>query len=183
MKVFGLAGWSGSGKTTLVTRLLPELIARGLKVSTMKHAHHRFDVDQPGKDSYVHRCAGATEVLVASANRWALMHEHRGAPEPTAAELMRQMTPVDLLLIEGFKREPHPKIEVYRQANGKPLLHPDDTHIVAVASDVALPEAPLPVLSIDDIAAIADFIIGHCGLQAKTSRQPAAVGAPLPAES
>src|SRR5213593_2831466 len=115
MKVFGLAGWSGSGKTTLVTRLLPELIARGLKVSTLKHAHPRFDVDQPGKDSYVHRCAGATEVLVASADGWALMHEHRGAPEPAAAELMRQMSPVDLLLIEGFKREPHPKIEVYRQ--------------------------------------------------------------------
>ena len=106
MKIFGLAGWSGSGKTTLTARLLPALIARGLTVSTMKHAHHNFDIDQPGKDSYVHRMAGASEVLVASANRWALMHEHRGAPEPSAAELMRQMTPVDLLLIEGFKREP-----------------------------------------------------------------------------
>jgi len=170
MRIFGLAGWSGSGKTTLVTRLLPELIRRGFAVSTMKHAHHGFDVDQPGKDSYAHRCAGATEVLVASANRWALMHEHRGAAEPTAAELIRQMTPVDLLLIEGFKREPHPKLEVYRQANGKPLLHPDDPCIVAVASDVDLPQAPLPVLAIDDIPGIADFIIGHCRLQ---SRQPA----------
>jgi len=165
MQVFGLAGWSGSGKTTLMTRLLPELIGRGLTVSTMKHAHHAFDVDQPGKDSYTHRSAGATEVLVASANRWALMHEHRGAPEPTAAELMRHMTPVDLLVIEGFKREPHPKLEIYRRANGKPLLHPDDPDIVAIASDVPLEKTPLPVLSIDDIAGIADFIIGHCRLQ------------------
>jgi len=165
MHVFGLAGWSGSGKTTLMTRLLPELIGRGLTVSTMKHAHHAFDVDQPGKDSYTHRSAGATEVLVASANRWALMHEHRGAPEPTAAELMRHMTPVDLLVIEGFKREPHPKLEIYRRANGKPLLHPDDPDIVAIASDVPLEKTPLPVLSIDDIAGIADFIIGHCRLQ------------------
>ena len=114
MKIFGLAGWSGSGKTTLTSRLLPELIGRGLTVSTVKHAHHSFDIDQPGKDSYVHRMAGASEVLVASANRWALMHEHRGTPEPGAAELIRHMTPVDLLLIEGFKREPHPKLEVYR---------------------------------------------------------------------
>jgi molybdopterin-guanine dinucleotide biosynthesis adapter protein len=124
MKILGLAGWSGSGKTTLMTRLLPELIGRGYSVSTMKHAHHRFDVDQPGKDSYVHRSAGAVEVMVASANRWALMHEHRGADEPTASALMRHMTPVDLLIIEGFKREPHDKLEVYRAANGEPLLHP-----------------------------------------------------------
>jgi len=176
MKVFGLAGWSGSGKTTLVTRLLPELIGRGLTVSTMKHAHHGFDVDQPGKDSYAHRCAGATEVLVASANRWALMHEHRGAAEPTAAALMRQMTPVDLLLIEGFKREAHPKLEVYRQANGKPLLHPDDANIVAVASDVTLPRSPLPVLPLDDVVGIADFIIGHCRLQPGTRDRHPAVG-------
>ena len=182
MQVFGLAGWSGSGKTTLVTRLLPELIGRGLAVSTMKHAHHGFDVDQPGKDSYAHRCAGATEVLVASANRWALMHEHRGAPEPTAAELMQQMTPVDLLLIEGFKREAHPKLEIYRRANGKPLLHPDDPHIVAVASDVTLPDVALPVLSIDDIPGIADFIIGHCRLQPRKGRPQAAVGAGLTAD-
>jgi molybdopterin-guanine dinucleotide biosynthesis protein MobB len=182
MKIFGLAGWSGSGKTTLTARLLPALIARGLTVSTMKHAHHNFDIDQPGKDSYVHRMAGAAEVLVASANRWALMHEHRGAPEPSAAELMRQMTPVDLLLIEGFKREPHPKLEVYRAANGKPLLHPDDPHIVAIASDVALPQSLLPVISIDDIPAIAEFIVGHCGLQPKTSRQPAALSAKLTAD-
>jgi molybdopterin-guanine dinucleotide biosynthesis protein B len=170
MKVMGLAGWSGSGKTTLMTRLLPELIGRGLTVSTMKHAHHSFDIDQPGKDSYVHRSAGATEVVVSSANRWALMHENRGAAEPTAGELMQHMTPVDLLIIEGFKREPHPKIEIYRQANGKPLLHPEDPHIVAVASDSPLPEVSLPVLPLDDIRAIADFVLDHCGL---TSRRPA----------
>jgi molybdopterin-guanine dinucleotide biosynthesis protein B len=170
MKVIGLAGWSGSGKTTLMMRLLPELIGRGLTVSTMKHAHHNFDIDQPGKDSYVHRSAGATEVVVASVNRWALMHENRGAPEPSAAELIRHMTPVDLLIIEGFKREPHPKIEVYRQANGKPLIHPDDPHIVAVASDMALPQVALPVLPLDDIGAIADFVLGHCGL---APRRPA----------
>jgi molybdopterin-guanine dinucleotide biosynthesis protein B len=170
MKVIGLAGWSGSGKTTLMMRLLPELIGRGLTVSTMKHAHHNFDIDQPGKDSYVHRSAGATEVVVASVNRWALMHENRGAPEPSAAELIRHMTPVDLLIIEGFKREPHPKIEVYRQANGKPLIHPDDPHIVAVASDTELPQVALPVLPLDDIGAIADFVLGHCGL---APRRPA----------
>ncbi len=174
MKIFGLAGWSGSGKTTLVTRLLPELIGRGLSVSTMKHAHHRFDIDQPGKDSYVHRCAGAAEVMVASASRWALMHEHRGAPEPTAQELIRHMTPVDLLLIEGFKREPHDKLEVYRAANGKPLLHPEDPHIVAVASDAPLPGAPITVLPLDDIAAIADFVVAHCGLPALESATRAA---------
>src|SRR6185312_1872658 len=117
-----------------------------------------------------------------SANRWALMHEHRGAPEPSAAELMRQMTPVDLLLIEGFKREAHPKLEVYRAANGKPLLHPDDSHIVAIASDVPLPQSQLPVISIDDIPAIADFIIGYCGLQSKTNRQPPALSAKLTAD-
>jgi molybdopterin-guanine dinucleotide biosynthesis adapter protein len=176
MKVFGLAGWSGSGKTTLVTKLLPELIGRGLTVSTMKHAHHGFDVDQPGKDSYAHRSAGATEVLVASANRWALMHEHRGAPEPTAAELMQHMTPVDLLLVEGFKREPHPKLEVYRVANGKPLLHPDDPHIVAVASDAPLVGIRLPLLSLDDVPAIADFIIAHCGLTARAAARSASAG-------
>ncbi|WP_151115327.1 molybdopterin-guanine dinucleotide biosynthesis protein B [Hypericibacter adhaerens] len=171
MKVMGLAGWSGSGKTTLMMRLLPELIGRGLTVSTMKHAHHSFDIDQPGKDSYVHRSAGAKEVMVASAHRWALMHEIRGEPEPGAADLMRHMTPVDLVLIEGFKREPHPKLEVHRQANGKPLIHPEDPHIVAVASDTALPGVTLPVLPLDDIKAIADFVIRHCGLRAGRSAE------------
>ncbi len=147
MKLFGLAGWSGSGKTTLTAKLLPELIARGIIVSTMKHAHHNFDIDQPGKDSYVHRMAGAQEVLVASANRWALMHEHRGAPEPTAAELIAHMTPVDLLLVEGFKREPHDKLEIHRAANGKPLIYPDDQYIVAVASDILLRGLPLAAIA------------------------------------
>ncbi|MDJ0893715.1 MAG: molybdopterin-guanine dinucleotide biosynthesis protein B [Alphaproteobacteria bacterium] len=164
MKVFGLAGWSGSGKTTLMTRLLPELVGRGVTVSTMKHAHHDFDVDQPGKDSYQHRQAGATEVMVTSANRWALMHELRGAPEPDPEELMRTMTPVDLLLIEGFKGYGHDKLEVHRPANGKPALYPDDPQIVAVASDAPLDDATVPVLDLNDIAAIADFVLNHCGL-------------------
>ena len=163
MRVIGLAGWSGAGKTTLVVRLVPELIRRGLTVSTMKHAHHGFDVDQPGKDSHRHREAGATEVLVGSELRWALMHENRGAPEPSAAELMRHMTPVDLLIVEGFKREGHDKIEIHRRETGKPLLYPDDPHIVAVLSDEPLPDCPLPVISIDDIGAVADFILSHFG--------------------
>jgi molybdopterin-guanine dinucleotide biosynthesis protein B len=174
MKLFGLAGWSGAGKTTLVVRLLPALAARGLCVSTMKHAHHSFDIDQPGKDSHRHRAAGATEVMIASAQRWALMHEHGGAPEPTAAALAAHMTAVDLVLVEGFKREPHPKLEVHRAANGKPLLHPGDPHIVAVASDQPLPGVGLPVLSLDDVEAIADFIVDHCGLAALAPARRAA---------
>jgi molybdopterin-guanine dinucleotide biosynthesis protein B len=165
MKVLGLAGWSGAGKTTLLTALIPELVRRGITVSTMKHAHHAFDVDQPGKDSYVHRAAGATEVLVASANRWALMHEHRGAPEPGSAELMRHMSPVDLLLIEGFKRERHDKLEVYRAANGKPLLAPEDPEIVAILADGPIPQAKVPVIDLNDIPAIADYVTRHCGLK------------------
>ena len=164
MRVIGLAGWSGAGKTTLVVRLVPELVRRGLTVSTMKHAHHGFDVDQTGKDSHRHREAGATEVLVGSERRWALMHENRGAPEPSAAELMRHMTPVDLLIVEGFKREGHDKIEIRRHETGKPLLYPDDPHIVAVLSDEPLPDCPLPVINIDDIGAVADFILSHLGL-------------------
>ena len=164
MRVVGLAGWSGAGKTTLVVRLVPELVRRGISVSTMKHAHHGFDVDQPGKDSYRHREAGATEVLVASDRRWALMHELRDRPAPTAAELMRQMTPVDLLIVEGFKREGHDKLEIHRRKTGKPLLYPEDPRIVAVLSDESLPGCPLPVIDVDDIAAIADFIVARWGL-------------------
>jgi molybdopterin-guanine dinucleotide biosynthesis protein B len=167
MKILGLAGWSGAGKTTLLARLIPELIRRGITVSTLKHAHHAFDVDQPGKDSYIHREAGATEVMVASAQRWALMHEHRGAPEPSSAALIRHMTPVDLLLIEGFKREAHDKLEVYRQATGKPLIALEDSRVVAVLSDGPVPETRLPVIDLNDIAAIADFVIRHCGLTTK----------------
>lgn len=161
MRLFGLAGWSGSGKTTLVTRVLPELIGRGLRVSTVKHAHHEFDVDQPGKDSYRHRAAGATEVMVASAYRWALMHEHRGATEPELDELIRQMAQVDLLLVEGFKRHSHPKLEIHRPALGKPLLCREDRSILAVASDAPIPGLPVPRLDLDAIASIADFVLGH----------------------
>jgi molybdopterin-guanine dinucleotide biosynthesis protein B len=166
MRVFGLAGWSGSGKTTLVTRLVPELARRGLTVSTVKHAHHDFDIDQPGKDSWRHREAGAREVMVASAHRWALMREHRGAPEPTLEALIQRMAPVDLLLVEGFKREPLAKLEVHRPALGKPLLCREDPHIVAVASDGAIDGLAVPLFALDDIAGIAAFIVGHCGLRA-----------------
>ena len=159
MKLFGLAGWSGSGKTTLMKGLLPELIGRGVSVSTVKHAHHSFDVDQPGKDSYEHRRAGATEVLVASAQRWALMRELRDADEPGLDALIARMAPVDLLLVEGFKRHPHPKLEVHRPSNGKPLLAPDDPHIVAVASDTPLAGLAVPRLDLNDVPAIAEFIL------------------------
>ncbi|HVG82745.1 MAG TPA: molybdopterin-guanine dinucleotide biosynthesis protein B, partial [Methylomirabilota bacterium] len=140
MRAFGLVGYSGSGKTRLLVRLIPEIVGRGLTVSTMKHAHHGFDVDQPGKDSYEHRQAGAREVLVSSARRWALMHENRDAREPGPEELMRHMTPVDLLLIEGFKREGHGKLEVWRAATGKPLIAREDRSILAVASDGPVPD-------------------------------------------
>ena len=135
MRAIGFAGWSGAGKTTLIVKLIPELNRRGLSVSTIKHAHHNFDLDQPGKDSYEHRAAGAEEVLVASANRVALMRELRGAPEPSLAELLRLLKNVDLVLVEGFKRDPLPKIEVFREANGKPPLYPEDRNIVALISD------------------------------------------------
>jgi len=170
MKIFGLAGWSGAGKTSLVVRLLPELIGRGLSVSTMKHAHHAFDVDMPGKDSYEHRQAGASEVLVTSANRWALMHELRGAPEAQLEELIARMTPVDLLLIEGFKHHPHDKLEVFRRDVGKPLLCVGDPRVVAVASDGPVPEARVPVMALDDTRAIADFIVAQCGLVRRPAR-------------
>ena len=157
MKVIGLAGWSGAGKTTLLTRLIPYFIAKGLRVSVIKHAHHEFDVDVPGKDSWVHRQSGAAEVLVSSSRRWALMHELRGASEPKIPELLAKLSRVDLVLIEGFKREPHRKIEVYRAANGKPPLFPDDPGIVGIASDMTM-ETPLPVAHLDDVRAIADMI-------------------------
>ena len=166
MRVFGLAGWSGSGKTTLLTRLLPELIAQGLTVSTVKHAHHSFDIDQPGKDSWRHREAGASEVLIASERRFAVIHEHRGAPEPSLDALIRRMAPVDLLLVEGFKREAYDKLEVHRPALGKPLLCREDPHIVAVASDAPIAGLALPLLPLDDVAAIARFITAHCRLKA-----------------
>ena len=167
MKVIGVTGWSGSGKTTLVVRLLPELIGRGVRVSTMKHTHHNFEMDRPGKDSYRHREAGASEVLLGSSKRWVLLHEVRDGAETTIEDLITRMTPVDLLLIEGFKNEKHAKIEVYRPAVGSPLLCRDDPTIVAVASDQALADVDLPVLDLNDVAGIADFIVDHCGMATK----------------
>jgi molybdopterin-guanine dinucleotide biosynthesis protein B len=161
MKIIGLAGWSGAGKTTLVAKLLPLLIARGLSVSTIKHAHHAFDVDMPGKDSYIHRQAGAREVLVASDTRFALMAEHRGAPEPELHALLAQLAPVDLVVVEGFKRHAHPKIEVFRAALGKPMLWPEVATIVAVASDQAVPDCDRTVIGLDDVAAIADWVMAR----------------------
>ena len=161
MRLIGLAGWSGAGKTTLLTRLIPELVGRGLRVSTLKHAHHALDVDTPGKDSWTHRQAGATEVLVGSARRWALMHELRDEAEPGLAELVSRLSTVDLVLVEGFKRGTHPRIEVHRAANGKPALHPVDPHIVAVASDAPFPSARVPVVSLDDVAAVAAVVLDH----------------------
>ena len=163
MRIFGLAGWSGSGKTTLLAALIPELVARGLSVSTIKHAHHEFDVDRPGKDSWRHREAGATEVMVASSRRWALMHELRDAPEPSLDELVARMSPVDLLLVEGFKRQPHAKLEVHRPSLGMPLIYPGDPHVVAIATDEPF-AAPLPLLPLGDAGAIAAFITDHLGL-------------------
>ncbi len=164
MKVFGLAGWSGSGKTTVLVRLVPLLAARGLTVSTVKHAHHGFDIDHPGKDSHRHRGAGATEVMVASAKRWALIRELHEAPEPSLAELLARMTPVDLVLVEGFKRDSHPKLEIWRRSNDKPLLCHEDPRIVGVASDEPVAGLPVPRLDLNDPNALTQFIIGHCGL-------------------
>ena len=154
MKVIGLAGWSGAGKTTLLARLIPHFIGDGLRVSVIKHAHHGFDVDVPGKDSWVHRQSGAAEVLVSSGKRWALMHELRGAGEPRLPELLAKMSRVDLVVVEGFKSEPHRKIEVHRTANGKALLFPDDPGIAGIATDGAI-ETALPLAHLDDIPAIA----------------------------
>src|SRR5579859_5624929 len=151
MRIIGLAGWSGSGKTTLISKLVPCLTRRGLRVSTLKHAHHGFDLDQPGKDSFVHRESGAAEVVVASAKRFAILHELRDEAEWTLPALVKKMSPVDLVLVEGYKRDPFPKLEIHRAANGKPLIQPNDPHIVAIASDTALPDARVPVIALDDI--------------------------------
>ena len=163
MKVFGFAGWSGSGKTTLIERLIPLVVARGLRVSLIKHAHHTFDVDQPGKDSYRHRHAGCSEVLVSSSRRWALVHELRGAAEPGFPELIERVSPCDLLLVEGFKREKLPKLEVYRASIGEPLIHPHDPDVVAIASDERL-DTNLPQFDLDDAPAIAAFVLRHLDL-------------------
>ena len=164
MNIFGLAGWSGSGKTTLLIRLLPELVRRGITVSTVKHAHHGFDVDKPGKDSWKHREAGAHEVMVSSVNRWALMHETRGAAEATLDELLSHMSPVDLVIVEGFKSHAHAKLEVHRPSLGKPLICDKDPLVAAIASDAPLGEVRLPQFRLDDIVGIAGFILEHCRL-------------------
>jgi len=158
MKVIGLSGWSGAGKTTLLSRVIPHFLKAGLRISVIKHAHHGFDVDVPGKDSWVHRQSGATEVLVSSAKRWALMHELREETEPRLPALLTKMSTVDLVVVEGFKSEPHRKIEVYRAANGKPLLFPDDPAISGIASDTAVQTA-LPTAHLDDIPAVAAMML------------------------
>lgn len=158
MKIFGIAGYSGSGKTTLLEKLIPHLTARGLKVSVIKHAHHGFDIDKPGKDSYRHREAGATEVLLSCGKRWALMHELRTATEPTLDDLLVRLSPCDLVLVEGFKSEPIPKLEVYRPANGKPPLFPGREDVVAVATDADV-DIDRPRLDLNDAAAVAAFIL------------------------
>jgi len=189
MRIIGLAGWSGSGKTTLVTKVIPVLVGRGLKVATVKHAHHDFDTDQPGKDSWLHRRAGASEVAIVSSRRWAIVHElgqgPQQQPEPPLADMLGKLSPVDLVIVEGFKRHSHPKLEVYRAAVGKPLLHPDDDCIVAIATNAPLPQAEVPVLMLDDVEGIANVLQAEAmaldrigissteALQSETSRSEA----------
>jgi molybdopterin-guanine dinucleotide biosynthesis protein B len=160
-RIFGLAGWSGAGKTTLIRQIIARLVGQGLRLATIKHAHHAFDIDQLGKDSWEHRKAGAGEVLVVSDTRWALMHELNGAPEPSLPELLAKLAPADIVLVEGFKRSPIPKLEVFRAANGKPPLHAHDPSIIAIAADIAFPDAGRPVLPLDAIDAITAFIQAH----------------------
>lgn len=164
MKIMGFAGWSGSGKTTLIEQVVGVLRARGLVVSLIKHGHHNAEFDVPGKDSYRHRQAGCQEVLMSSGRRWALIHELRGAPEPGLEQLLSRLSPCDVVLIEGFKGVAFPKIEVHRPSLGKPLIHPGNPHVIAIASDVPI-ETPLPCFDLNDPAAIADFIIERLGLQ------------------
>ncbi len=166
MRVFGVVGWKNNGKTTLVERLVAHLAERGYRVSTVKHAHHEVDLDQPGKDTWRHREAGAHEVVLATARRWAVIHELRGAPEPSLDMLLARMTPVDLVIVEGFKRFPHPKIEVHRRERATPLLADEDKTVVALATDEPLSGSDLHQFHLDDIPAIADFILARIGLAA-----------------
>jgi molybdopterin-guanine dinucleotide biosynthesis protein B len=163
MKIIGIAGYSGSGKTTLIEKVIPVLVREGLRVSLIKHAHHEFDVDQPGKDSWRHRHAGCAEVLISSSKRWALMHELRGAAEPGLTEQLKHLSPCDLVIVEGYKSEAIPKIEVHRRDGHTPLLHPEDPHVVAVATDEPL-ATDLPQFAIDDAEGVARFIAQHLGL-------------------
>lgn len=166
MKLYGITGWKNSGKTGLMERLVVEFTRRGLSVSTIKHAHHNTEIDQPGRDSHRHRVAGAQEVLVSSPQRWALMHELRGADEPKLEELLARLSPVDLVLVEGYKRAPHPKIEAHRSSTGKPVLAPENDAIRAVASDITL-DLNRPVFDLNDTGAIADFIAAELDLSLK----------------
>ncbi len=163
MRIYGVVGWKNAGKTGLMERLVAEIAGRGFSVSTVKHAHHSFDVDQPGKDSYRHREAGASEVVLASGSRWALMHELRGAAEPPLGALLARLTPVDLVLVEGYKRDAHPKVEAHRAETGNPLIAPEDSSVRAVAADVPL-VLDRPVFDLNDTRAIADFILREVGL-------------------
>ncbi len=179
MRVFGVVGWKNSGKTGLMERLVAEITSRGFTVATLKHAHHSFDVDHQGKDSYRHREAGATEVLLASRQRWALMHELRGQDEPTLEQLLAHLSPNDLVLIEGYKRDDHPKIEANRKATGQPLLALEDETVRAVASDNGPQEVPVPVFDLDDTVAIAEFILQETGLVAKSAENTPDIAAPV----
>jgi molybdopterin-guanine dinucleotide biosynthesis adapter protein len=166
MRVFGVVGWKNNGKTTLVERLVAHLSAAGYCVSTVKHAHHDVDLDRPGKDTWRHREAGAREVVLATARRWAVIHELRGEAEPALDELLARMTPVDLVIVEGFKRFPHPKLEVHRRERGTPLLARDDPTVVAVATDEPLPELRVPQFGLDDAEGIARFILDRLEIPA-----------------
>jgi molybdopterin-guanine dinucleotide biosynthesis protein B len=163
MKVIGIAGYSGSGKTTLIEKVIPVLVRAGLRVSLIKHAHHEFDLDTPGKDSYRHRHAGCTEVLISSSNRWAIMHELRGAAEPSLQEQLKHFSPCDLVIVEGYKSEPIPKVEVRLKGAHAPALYPDDAQVIAVATDDVL-DTSLPQLDVNDAEAVAQFIIQYLGL-------------------
>jgi len=163
MRVFGVTGWKNAGKTGLMERLVADITARDFTVSTLKHAHHNFDIDHPGKDSHRHRTAGAQEVLLSSANRWALMAELRGADEPSLDDLLAKLSPVDLILVEGWKHSDHPKVEAWRDETGNPLIAPDDPTILAVASDQPF-QLDRPVFDLNATADIADFILTHVGL-------------------
>ena len=169
MKVYGVIGWKNAGKTTLVERLVEEICARGFRVSTVKHTHHMVDVDQPGKDSHRHRAAGAHQVILSSSSRWALMTELRGTPERGLKDLLTHLDNVDLVIVEGYKRDDHPKVEAWRAETGQPLIAADDPTVRAVASKDA-PPTDRPVIDLDDIPAIADFILGDLGM---ALRQPA----------
>ncbi|WP_234185687.1 molybdopterin-guanine dinucleotide biosynthesis protein B [Shinella sp. NM-101] len=166
-RIFGIAGWKNSGKTGLAVRLVAELVARGYRVSTIKHAHHDFDIDKVGADSYRHRQAGAHEVTIVSGTRYAIMRELRGAPEPAFEEILARLAPCDLVLVEGYKREPIPKIEARRlEAANRTPLAPEDPHIAAIAADHPVTDTALPVFDLDDTAAIADFVVQVAGLPA-----------------